>query len=318
MDTKELYEGIDFKQLNELRINNKDLIIKREFYISSITLILAVFAYFMLFRYMFDSFFTRIGSICFISYLLYKGLHKEFIEKYVLDFKNSFVENVLNIILQNLNLNLSLNIEKKLEESEFSEGKIYTNVTHFKAEELFEGVIDDINYKFTEVEIRRKHRYVNKLLMRGFYANFNYQIIGDITIDVVKDSLEDKDWLQKYNLFRDKWIKIDDADFEKSYMVYSNKPELAMELISPTFIENLKQLSSSLSSKLYLSIRKGKVHIAFADGTDYFNLDYNLTIEELADNFTKDIKHLSKRMEDIKNFIDKNILGVLNEKGNIS
>ena len=323
MDTKELYEGIDFKRLNELRINNKNIIVKRKFYIISITLILAVFEYFMLFRYMFDSFdqdadFFRIISICFISYLLYKGLQKKFIEKYVLDFKNSFVENVLNIILQKLNLNLNLNIESKLKESEFSEGKIYTNFNHFKAEELFEGVIDGVNYKFSEVEIRRKARRVNILVIRGFYANFNYEINTDIIIDVVKDVLNDIDWLQNNNLNRDTRIKIDDADFEKSYMVYSNKPELTMELISQTFVENLKQLSSSLSSELYLTIRRGKVHIAFADGTDYFNLDYNLTIEELADNFTKDIKHLSKRMEHIKIFIDKNILEFLNEKGNIS
>ena len=39
MDTKELYEGIDFKRLNELRINNKNIIFKRKFYIFSITLI---------------------------------------------------------------------------------------------------------------------------------------------------------------------------------------------------------------------------------------------------------------------------------------
>ena len=57
--------------------------------------------------------------------------------------------------------------------SDFLKGKLFTSFNDYSAEELFEGTIDKIPVKFTEVHLQSKSRYRSYTVFRGFYSNFN-------------------------------------------------------------------------------------------------------------------------------------------------
>ncbi|MFM7667798.1 MAG: DUF3137 domain-containing protein [Bacteroidota bacterium] len=206
-----------------------------------------------------------------------------------------------------------MNIEHPLSQSEFLKGKLYTSFNDYSAEELFEGTIEKIPVKFTEVHLQSKSRYSTHNVFRGFYSNFNYGLNSDLVIDVIEDNSRDMEFLQKLNLKRDKLVKIDNQEFEKKYVVYSNQPELTSELLSASFIKNLSILSNELESIVYFSVRNGCVHIAYNDGIDHFIIDHDKNVEELSENFYNDIIKMYNRMNKIKLFIDSNIISKIDK-----
>ena len=309
MNFDEIKSVIDFDSINELRNKNNKIISKRRRVILLINLVIFMAAMILLWP-IFPIFLLIIISIIgfiFIYYILYRI----FIKKYEDEYKKSFENNVIEIIFKALNYNLEFKVEHKLKSSEFNEGKIIANYNVFDPEELFEGTLEDIAVKFSEVSIATKFRYSKTIHMRGFYANFQYNFNNDLVIDVIKDESSDNSVLQKLNFKRNTLVKIDDLAFEKQYVIYSNQTELTQELISPTLIKNLNGLSSQLGSNLYFTIRKGKVHIAYDDAEDYFVIDFNKTSEELAEVFYLDTQKIYNNMLLIKHFLDNNVANVL-------
>jgi uncharacterized membrane protein (DUF485 family) len=306
MTFEEIKTNIDFKSINELRLKNKRVIDRR----SSIYLLICLIIYIGLIVLIWP----HVGFIAAFLFpliavaLLYGILHRLFIHKYELQFKKGFRESVLDILLKGLGYDLKLNIEKPLTQSDFLKGKLFTSFNDYSSEELFEGTIENIPMKFSEVHLQSKSRYRSHTVFRGFYSNFNYGVNNDLVIDVIRDDSGDREFLQKLNLKRDKLVKIDNHDFEKIYVVYSNQPELASELLSASFIDNLSNLSNNIESVVYFSVRNSFIHVAYNDGIDHFVIDHNKNVEELTENFYSDITKTHDRMVKIKSFIDSNII----------
>ena len=223
-------------------------------------------------------------------------------------FKKSFENNVIEIIFHALQYKIELKVDEKMKSREFGEGKIISNYNVFNAEELFEGTIENIPIKFSEIKIETKSRYSRQTHLRGFYAQFQYDLNPDLVIDVIKDESRDNSMLQKLNFKRDKLVRVDDLEFEKFYVIYTNQEDLTKKIMSQTLIQNLNELSIKLGSKLYFSIRKGKAHIAYNDEVNYFEIDFNKTSEELAEIFYLDIQKIQSNMVLIKNFLDENVV----------
>jgi hypothetical protein len=243
--------------------------------------------------------------------LVYGILHRLFIHKYEVQFKKGFRESVLDKLLKDIGYDLKLNIEKPLTKSEFLKGKLFTSFNVFEPEELFEGNIEDIPVKFSELHLQSKSRYSTRTIFRGFYANFNFGLREDLVIDVIQDDSRNSALLQKMNLSRDKLVKVDDPDFEKKYVVYSNQTELATELLSPKFIHQLSLHSDKLGSTIFFSIRNGYVHIAYNDSTDHFVIDHNQAVEELTEKFYQDITKMYDVINELNNFIQMNMISIV-------
>lgn len=309
MNYEEIKSKIDFESINQLRLNNKKIIDKRSTVILSFNLLLLVAL--IIFVWPFLNFIAAFIIPIIIVIFIFSILHRLFIKKYEVQFQKSFSENVLDKLLHELKYDLRLNIENPLKQSEFAEGKIFANYNVFEPEELFEGKIDGIPLKFSEVTIQSKSRYSRTTHMRGFYANFYYGLNHEVVIDVIQDGSKNLGFLQQMNLKRDKLVKIEDSQFERKYVVYSKQPELATELLSHKFINELDKLSETLKSTLYFAVRKGSVHVAFDDSTDYFVIDVNKPVEELTENFYYDITKIYDAMHRIKSFFDTNLIPVV-------
>jgi hypothetical protein len=312
MTFEEIKSKIDFASINELRLKNKKIIDSRSSKFLGINFI--IFVALVIFIWPHVNFLESIFIPFIVVILIYTVLYRLFIRKYEVQFKKGFRESVLDRLLKDIGYDLKLNIEKPLTQSEFSKGKLHTSFNDFESEELFEGNIEDTPVKFSEVHLKSKSRYSTRTIFRGFYANFNYNFNEDLVIDVIQDESGDKEFLQKMNFSRDKLVKVDDQSFEKKYVVYSNQPELASELVSQKFINELATLSDAVNSTVYFSIRKGSIHLSYKDGVNHFVMDHNKPVEELTENFFKDITKMYAIMSQLKTFIDLNILPVLVHK----
>jgi hypothetical protein len=309
MNFEEIKSKIDFASINELRLKNKKIIDSRSNLFLGINLIILIAL--IIFIWPHVGFFTAIFVPIFVVAIIFAILHSLFIKKYEVQFKKGFRESVLDKLIKDIGYDLKLNIEKPLTQAEFLKGKIYTSFNSFEAEELFEGSLDNIPLRFSEVHLQSKSRYSSRTIFRGFYARFDYGLNKDLVIDVIQDESGDKEFWQKMNLKRDKLVKVDDADFEKKYVVYSNQIELASELLSPKFIEKLSSLSLNVGSTVFFSIRNGHFHVCYSDGTDHFVMDHNQTVEELTEKFYQDITKMYDIMKEFKNFAQTNIISIV-------
>ena len=306
MTFEEIKSKINFETINQLRLKNKKVIDRRSTIYGLICLVIYICLVVLIWPH--ASFIAALGLPLIIVFVLFGILHRLFIRKYELQFQKGFRENVLDILLKGIGYDLKLNLEKPLTKSQFLKGKLFTSFNDYSAEELFEGTIDKIPVKFTEVHLQSKSRYRSYTVFRGFYSNFNYSLGNGLVIDVIQDESGDREFLQKLNLKRDKLVKIEDEDFEKKYVVYSNEPELAKDLISTSFIKNLTDFSESFNSLVYFSIRNGQVHMAYSDAVNHFIIDHNKTVEDLTENFYKDITKMNEIMVRKKSFIDTHII----------
>lgn len=309
MNFEEIKSKIDFASINELRLKNKKIIDSRSNLFLGINLIILIAL--IIFIWPHVGFFTAIFVPIFVVAIIFAILHSLFIKKYEVQFKKGFRESVLDKLIKDIGYDLKLNIEKPLTQAEFLKGKIYTSFNSFEPEELFEGNIEDIPVKFSELHLQSKSRYSTRTIFRGFYANFNFGLREDLVIDVIQDDSRNSALLQKMNLSRDKLVKVDDPDFEKKYVVYSNQTELTTELLSPKFIQQLSLHSDKLGSTIFFSIRNGYVHIAYNDSTDHFVIDHNQAVEELTEKFYQDITKMYDVINELKNFIQMNIISIV-------
>ena len=311
MNLEEIKSKIDFTSINELRIKNKKIIDYRTtmFLVFNLILFIAL----IIFIWPHVEFLLAIFIPLAVVALIYSILYVLFIRKYEVQFKKGFRESVIDKLLKNMGYDLKLNIEKPLMQSEFLKGKLYTSFNVFKPEELFEGNIDNRPVKFSEILLQTKSRRRTYNVFRGFYANFNYGLNEDLVIDVIQDDSRDSAFWQKMNLERDSLVKVNDQDFEKKYVVYSNQPDLATDLLTPKFINELSTLSEYVNNTIYFAIRNGSVHICYNDGIDHFVIDYNKTVEDTTENFYNDITKMYNVMKEFKTFIDSNIISIISK-----
>jgi hypothetical protein len=302
IEFEDIKSKIDFKRLENLRVKNKKIIDYR----NSVIIVFSVSCS-IVFLYLCSSYLSfkilMYGTIIIFSTFTI-ALNVSFVSKHQERVEKSYRDNVLFLILSSLGIDLKLRLGKDSRKN-FVEGKLFLVYEGFRCEDFFEGTLDEIPYSFSEVKLIGKK---GRKIFRGVYAKFSYELRDDIIIDVVKDGTFDIHLFEKFNIYRKKLVKIENESFENQYTVYCNDREFTQELLSNSLIDNLLKLNETLNTTVYFTIRKGSVHIAFEDNYNYFDIDLNKKIERLAEIHIIEITEIYKKMNEIKSFIDENIV----------
>ena len=137
-----------------------------------------------------------------------------------------------------------------------------------------------VSYKFSELTSRnylKDHRGRKAFLtmFQGlfFIATFNESFKGE-TI-VLPDTAQKifggfGQFIQKHNIFRDHLIEVDDAEFNKEFVVYGNDINESKKVLSAALMKRITEFKKMSGHKVYLSLIGNRLNVAIPLIKDLF------------------------------------------------
>lgn len=204
-------------------------------------------------------------------------------KKYVTEMKLNLVKKLINSIDDSFDYHPNSAVPRdSFENSNFVKG-----FNSYSGEDYFFGRFDDIPVELSQLRVAQKNDKSNVTLFDGIFvaAEFKHPFQGRCAI--VPDTMEKTfgkvgRFLQNLNITRDSLIKIDNAEFEKQFAVYSNNIIEAQKLISPNITNYLLQLKSSIPNGVFFSYNEQKFYIGLFNRHDLFQLSIKTEINEVT------------------------------------
>ncbi len=141
-------------------------------------------------------------------------------------------------------------------------------------------------YKDNKGRTRYSTIFQGLFIVADFHKNFYGQTV--ILPDLAQNTFGNLigNWLQSKNLSRDELVKMDNPDFEKEFVVYSNDQIEARYILSHTMMERLLDFKKKTAHDIHISFVDNHLHLAIDYGKDLFEptvftslLDEKLTKE---------------------------------------
>jgi preprotein translocase subunit Sss1 len=184
------------------------------------------------------------------------------------EFKMSIIERLVSFVDSQLNYNQGGCVKQ----SEFNASKIFhTKPNRYKGDDLVWGKVGQTAVKFSEVDAKYesgsgKNRTVQQIFKGLFFiADFNKHFHGRTV--VLPDATEKvfgklAQTFQKLNFTRDDLVKLEDPEFEKEFVVYSNDQVEARYILSTSLMKRIVDFKRNSSKKIHLSFINSQVNVA--------------------------------------------------------
>ena len=207
--------------------------------------------------------------------------YKKLFEKRLEDIRGKFKRSVIVKIVEFVDPQLSYHEDKLISQHEYDDSKIFPiNAHRFRGEDYVVGSDGNISYKFSELHSRyimKDHRG-RKLFMTIFHglffiADMHREFKGETII--LPDTAHKLfgpfgDFVQKHNIFRDKVIKVDNAEFDKEFVVYSNNVEESTSLLTTPLMDRITEFKKKSGHDVHISFIGSKVNVAISLTQDLF------------------------------------------------
>ncbi len=145
-----------------------------------------------------------------------------------------------------------------------------------RGDDLVEGKIGETKVAFSEVHAEHKtetvDRYGNRrrrysTIFKGlfFIAGFNKRFYGKVVVlpDTAEHLLGDLgSLLQSVNTSRGQFVKMDDPEFEKYFVVYADDQIEARYVLSPSLMKRIVEFRKKTGKRVYLSFVGSEVFVA--------------------------------------------------------
>ena len=224
-------------------------------------------------------------------------LYKHFIK----DYKNDFKEKVIAPLIYELDKNLSYMPERHIQEEYFKRSKLFlSKPDRVSGNDYISGKIDTVAIQLSDFHAEKRHTDSKgntswRTLFQGLFiiSEFNKHFKGETIIlpDSAQSSFGDLvgGWLQSNNFSRDELVKMDNPEFEKEFVVYSNDQVEARYILTHTLMQKLLNYKKRSKHPLYVSFIGGNIYIAIAYNKDLFEpsvfhslLKYKIAMEYLG------------------------------------
>jgi len=191
---------------------------------------------------------------------------------YYRDFAYSFKTQIIEKLVKFIDENLQYQPHDKIPLSIFMLSKIFTTEPNrYGGDDLVTGKIGQTAIKFSEIDAKHesgsgKNRTVVQIFKGLFFvADFNKNFTCRTV--VLPDTAEKLfGWLgqklQEMNIFRGQLVKLEDAEFEQHFAVYSNDQIQARYILSPSLMERIVRFKAETGRKIYLSFVGSSVFVA--------------------------------------------------------
>lgn len=209
------------------------------------------------------------------------------------------------------------NIDYKPEEG-FSEEYIETigmldTGDRYYSNDYISGSYKNIKFEQSDIHIEEKHEeedddgnkrevwettFMGRLMVFDFNKNFK------ANIQVVSLGFNANTLPWGKNFCR---VKMEDIEFNKRFVVFAENEHEAFYILTPHFMEKLKETVQKLNCGIMFAFVDNRLHIAINNGEDSF--EYNvfkpINEQEIEENITKDIKIITDFIDELD--LDNNL-----------
>ena len=259
-----------------------------------------------------------ISIAAFIAYLILQNSHNNFdilifylftaftgaafLYKYLIKgYKSEFKEKVITPLICELDKNLNYMPELHISKYNFTRSKLFTSSPdRVSGNDLIQGKIQGVPIELSDFHAEKKHKdskghsswstiFQGLFIISEFNKHFKAQTV------ILPDSAQNTfgnligNWLQANNFGRNELVKMDNVDFEKEFVVYSNDQIEARYILTHTLMQRLLNYKRKTKHPIYISFIGGKIYMAIAYNKDLFEasvfhslLKYKIAMEYLG------------------------------------
>ncbi len=206
------------------------------------------------------------------------GIYKYLIKDYTAQFKNFIIEPLIKEIDSNLSYMPNAHIAKE----NFTRSRIFTTQPdRLRGNDYIRGKIDGIKIELSDLHAEKRHKDSKgrtswSTIFQGLFivCEFNKHLKSQTVI--LPDSAQNTfgsligNWLQANNIGRNELVKMDNTEFEKKFVVYSNDQIEARYILTHTLMNKLLHFRKKSQHPIYVSFLGGNIYIAIEYNKDLF------------------------------------------------
>lgn len=275
---KSFYEKDLLPDLNLLEQERKKVL--KQLFITSVFLLIGIIGIIAIYNLQITSILYIIPAAAiiygFIGYTKYnklKGL-------YSLNFKKSIVQRIVDFIQPGLTYDCDKHVAQQL----FVDSDIFRQqIDSYVGDDCVTGTIGKTDFTFSELHAqhrevyynngRREERWVNIFKGIFFVADFNKNFTGRTF--VLPDKAENFlggifKFVQKLTVGRGQLVKLENVQFEKEFVVYSDDQIEARYILSPALMERILKFKQEAGANILLSFVNSCMYLAIPISMDLF------------------------------------------------
>ena len=219
------------------------------------------------------------------------------IKSFSKEFKNIFVLRSLKNIFEDV----TYNPEKGFSESFIRSVGMISTGDSYESNDYISGKYRNISFEQSDVHIQEEHEstdsegnttttWVTIFEGRIMIFDFNKQFKANVQVASRYFGANVLPWSKKFTK-----VNMEDMEFNKTFNVYAESEHDAFYILTPHFMEKLKNIKKTLNCGIMFCFVDNKLHIAVDNSKDSFEPVDEQKIEE---EITKDIKFIT-------NFVDE-------------
>lgn len=177
----------------------------------------------------------------------------------------------------------------------------------FSSNDYVSGLYKDIKFEQSDVLIREREeetdsdgntRTVWKTIFEGRYMIFDFNKEFKSNVKVVTKRFEANrfSWGKKMSK-----VKMEDVEFNKMFAIFAENDHEAFYILTPTFMEKMKNIYNKLKTPIMFCFLNNKLHIAIDNRDDSFEWNVLKPIDEnkISEEITKDIELITNFVDDL-------------------
>ena len=241
--------------------------------------------------------------LIFVIVIMQNTMNGKNIKIFKNEFKNTFVKSSLQKYFDNLTYVYEKGFSEEFIEST---GMIDTG-DRFNSNDYISGTYKDIKFEQSDIHIEEEHEstdsdgnttttWVTTFEGRWMIFDFNKPFKANIQ---VASSYFGTNYLSDRRKYSK--VRMDDTEFNKMFNVYAESEHEAFYILTPHFMEKIKNLKLKLNCNVMFCFIDNKLHIAINDYKDSFeyNVLKRINESEIEKEITKDIKVITDFVDEL-------------------
>ena len=225
------------------------------------------------------------------------------IKKVYYQFKSSCVLNSLKSIFSDVKYNPGKGFSKSFINGV---GMLDTGDS-FESSDYISGKYKNIIFEQSDVHIQEVHEekdsdgnvervWETTFLGRVMVFDFNKKFKANLQVSSYLFDSSTLPWSKKFSR-----VKMEDVDFNKNFNVFAENEHEAFYLLTPQFMEKIKNVTGKLKCGVMFCFVDNKLHIAIDNETDSFECNVFKLIDEnkVRESILKDIKLITDFVDDL-------------------
>lgn len=232
-----------------------------------------------------------------------------FLNKQITEFNNGFKNKYVLSSLNKIFTDLKYFPDRGLDYSVIANTRMMDMGDRYSSNDYFEGKYKNVNVKQADVHIEEEHQTTDSdghttttwvTIFKGKWMIFDFNKTFTANVQVSQKGFGNSrvnNWGEKNKY---KKVEMEDTEFNKIFKIYAQNEHDAFYILTPSLMEKIKKLASSVNGKLLLCFIDNELHIGLYNYKDSFEHSVYKKIDEekINDDISKDIKIIT-------NFVDE-------------